>query len=65
MRSLKYGVPIENEADKGFSFTVFKAYQRQLESQNQLIQMTSLFRPLVNLIRQFGDVVGHVMGLTS
>ena len=33
--SLKYGVPIENEADKGFSFTVFKAYQRQLESQNQ------------------------------
>ena len=33
--SLKYGLPIENAADKGFAFTVFKAYQRQLEEANQ------------------------------
>lgn len=33
--SLKYGLPIENGADKGFSFTVFKAYQQQLEEANQ------------------------------
>ena len=33
--SLRYGLPIQNDADKGFSFTVFKAYQRQLEEANQ------------------------------
>ena len=32
---LKYGLPIENSADKGFAFAVFQAYQRQLEDANQ------------------------------
>lgn len=33
--SLRYGLPIKNSADKGFSFEVFKEYQRQLESNSQ------------------------------
>jgi hypothetical protein len=32
---LKYGLPIENGADKGISFRVFKRYQEQLETANQ------------------------------
>ena len=32
---LKYGLPIKNSADKGFAFTVFQAYQRQLAEANQ------------------------------
>ena len=33
--SLKYGLPIRNDADKGLAFAIFKEYQRQLESANQ------------------------------
>lgn len=32
---LKYGLPIENDADKGISFRVFKRYQEQLEAASQ------------------------------
>lgn len=33
--SLKYGLPIFNDADKGLSFQVFKRYQEQLEASSQ------------------------------
>ncbi|MBW4975463.1 UvrD-helicase domain-containing protein [Roseovarius mucosus] len=33
--SLKYGLPIENDADKGLSFRVFTRYQEQLEASSQ------------------------------
>jgi superfamily I DNA/RNA helicase len=33
--SLKYGLPISNDADKGLSFRVFKRYQEQLEASSQ------------------------------
>ncbi len=33
--SLNYGLPIKNTADKGFSFSVFKKYQEQLELSSQ------------------------------
>jgi len=33
--SLKYGLPISNDADKGLSFQVFKRYQEQLEASSQ------------------------------
>ncbi|WP_420726303.1 UvrD-helicase domain-containing protein [Hwanghaeella sp. LZ110] len=33
--SLKYGLPISNEADKGFAYRVFSLYQDQLESAGQ------------------------------
>ena len=33
--SLKYGLPIRTDADKGFAFSVFRQYQNQLESANQ------------------------------
>lgn len=33
--SLKYGLPAENDADKGYAFQVFKRYQRQLETSSQ------------------------------
>ena len=33
--SLKYGLPISNDADKGYSFGVFKKYQAQLENSSQ------------------------------
>ena len=33
--SLKYGLPVESDGDKGFVFSVFRGYQRQLESYNQ------------------------------
>ncbi|MDE0040559.1 MAG: UvrD-helicase domain-containing protein [Candidatus Poribacteria bacterium] len=32
---LEYGLPIQNVADKGFAFTVFREYQAQLEEANQ------------------------------
>lgn len=32
---LKYGLPIENDADKGLSFRVFTRYQEQLEASSQ------------------------------
>jgi len=33
--SLKYGLPIETDADKGLAFRVFKRYQEQLEASSQ------------------------------
>ena len=33
--SLKYGFPIENDADKGFVFSIYRGYQKQLEIANQ------------------------------
>ncbi|TCT39592.1 UvrD-helicase domain-containing protein [Martelella mediterranea] len=33
--SLKYGLPISGDADKGLSFQVFKRYQEQLEASSQ------------------------------
>lgn len=35
MGSLRYGLPVENEADKSFVFQVFTTYQEQLESANK------------------------------
>ena len=33
--SLKYGLPLKNEADKGYAFNVFSKYQEQLATVNQ------------------------------
>lgn len=33
--SLRYGLPISNDADKGISFQVFRRYQEQLEASSQ------------------------------
>ena len=33
--ALRYGLPVRNDADKGFAFVVFKEYQRQLEANSQ------------------------------